>query len=503
MQADDILKQHKNICPFHSTAPLITLSLDGVQESNSTNTTLEVFTIRFKGCRNIYPLKIVRPNYRYKYDEQEEIRKVINDLNETDMVLDTAVCDNLKRCIIKNVKAHSAKFPCEYCECCAVRYIDNTMSKSQLTWPPKTMNGRPRTITAIRRIVNSIEEDEEELSADYLKGIKGRSVLLDQPNFDYVLDVPTEYLHLVCLGVVKRILELTYKIGKKRHRVTKRKRTDPKLFNELIISVQVIREFSRRLRHLDTAVLKAQEYRNILLFFFPIVLANIDGKYQKEHQMWLSLVFMIKSCVIQNEEFQHVDKETIIKSCELFYNLYFELFGQQNCSYSIHIVSSHLLKVRGNVPFTERSAFPFESFYSEMQNLFKSGTRAPLKQILGNTFMKRTIEHHTCEKTIVYKEEEKQDKMENNSLIYTFKDKEHHLYVIKKIEGDLFTCQRQGKFKYKPSVLPNYNWNSIGVFRKGPIGTDIYVIHKSEIKGKVLSVLNMLITCPQNVMNEK
>ena len=139
------------------------------------------------------------------------------------MILDAAVCDNLKRCILKHSKAHSAKFPCEYCECCAVRYINDTMPKSQLTWPPQTMNGRPRTITAIHRIVNSIEQNDEELSSDYVKGIKGRSVFLTQPNFDYIIDITTEYMHLVCFGTVKRMLELTYKIGKNRPRVTKSK----------------------------------------------------------------------------------------------------------------------------------------------------------------------------------------------------------------------------------------------------------------------------------------
>ena len=161
---------------------------------------------------------------------------------------------------------------------------------------------------------------------------------------------------------------------------------------------------------MDTSVFKAQEYRNILLFFFPIVIENIGEKHKKEHQLWLTLVFMVKSCVLPNEKFEHVEKQTIHEACELFYNLFFELFGHQNCSYSIHIVGSHILKVRGNVPLTERSAFPFESFYSEMQNLFKSGTHSPLKQILGNTIMKRTSEHHNCEKSIHYKEYQKHKK---------------------------------------------------------------------------------------------
>ena len=134
---------------------------------------------------------------------------------------------------------------------------------------------------------------------------------------------------------------------------------------------------------------------------------NIPEKYKKERQLWLTLVFMIRACVIPNEEFENVCKATIVNACELFYNLYFEVFGQRNCSYSVHVVPSHLLKIRGNVPLTERSAFRFESFYAEMKKMFKAGTTSPLKQILQNTYMKRSIEHHVCQKTIVYEAKKK------------------------------------------------------------------------------------------------
>ena len=212
---------------------------------------------------------------------------------------------------------------------------------------------------------------------------------------------------------------------------------------------------------------------------------------------------MIRSCIVPNEEFENVSRQSIFTACELFYNLYYELYGDKNCVYSVHVVPSHLLKIRGYVPFTERSAFQFESFYSEMKNLFKSGTTAPLKQILRNTVMKRKLEYHTCKKAISYSVPPKEDSLENNSLIYTYENNLYNLYVITKINGNDFLCKKQGKFQYQPSVLPNYDWKSIGVFRKGPIGTDIFNVHKSEIKGKVLSVLNMLVTCPENVLLEK
>ena len=496
------MKLHQEICEKHEHQ-VASFSLDGVQESKSSSASLDIYCLKFQHCRNVYPIRIVRPNEKFKYDEQPVIQNVVSDINEAEITLDHAVFDNPKRSVVKNVKSHAARHPCEYCECGAVNYIDDTMQKVKLTWPPSTMNGRPRTITGIKRIVNSIEEgDDDILTPEYLKGIKGRSVLLDQPNFDYILDNPTEYMHVVCLGLVKRMVENTYKLGKNRTRITNRPRSDPKLFNEIIVTVKVTREFPRRCRTLDTAVYKALEYRNLLLFLFPIVLQNIPELYKKERQLWLALVFMIRACVIPNEEYDHVSKDSIVKACELFYNLFFELYGQKNCIYSLHIVPSHLLKMRGNVPLTERSAFVFESFYSEMKNLFQPGTSSPLQQILMNTLMKRQLEFHTCQKSIYYSAKGTKETLENNSLIYTYNDNKHELYVIMEMNEEIFTCRRQGKFEYRSSLLPNIDWKTVGVFKKGPIGSDIFEINKNDIKGKVICVLNMLITCPINVLLE-
>ena len=214
---------------------------------------------------------------------------------------------------------------------------------------------------------------------------------------------------------------------------------------------------------------------------------------------------MIRSCIVPNEEFEHVCKETIIRACELFYNLYFELFGQKNCTYSVHIVSSHLLKMRGNEPLTSRSAFPYESFYSEMRNLYKPGTTAPAKKILKNTIMKRTLEYHTCSRTIYYSKHKENNKtMENNSLIYTFKNNEHQLFIIQdEINEGEFLCKKQGKFEYQTTILPNIKWSSIGVYKRGAVGRELYIIKKKDVKGKFLNVLNLMITCPINVLEEK
>ena len=433
------------------------MSLDGVQESKSSTTTIDTYSIQFEGCRNIYPLRLIRPCDRYKYDEQDHLKKVLKDINENGLVIDCAVFDNLKRSTARCSKNHAARHPCEYCTNGAVSHSvsnqklvsiieknftrqesqltqdieelansQNTeedirnlreqlitltnekeaklqkIARKQLTWPASTMTGNLRTIEEIEAIVIEIETNPNIVKndPDFCKGIKGRSLFLDQPLFHMVNDMPCEYLHLVCLGVVKRVIILCFKVGENRERITKRKLSDPNLFNEQMQFIQVARECSRRCRNLDVGVMKASEYRNILLFFFPIVLNCIDETAEEEREMWLHLVFMIRSCVLPNNEFQNVNSDIIKSACKKFYTLFEKLYGPTNCSYSIHVLPSHLLQIRGNMPLPYRSAFKFESFYGEMRHMFKPGTVSPLKQILQNCYVKRKLEHHECQKTL-------------------------------------------------------------------------------------------------------
>ena len=97
-------------------------------------------------------------------------------------------------------------------------------------------------------------------------------------------------MHSVCQGVIKRLLELTFKVGDARDRRLNRVLSDPKLYNDLISEVKVPREFSRRCRSLDLAVMKAQEFRNLILFFTPLILKCIPTTFNKETQLWIHSV---------------------------------------------------------------------------------------------------------------------------------------------------------------------------------------------------------------------
>lgn len=448
--------------------------MDGVMESKSSTNSLDCYSMKFNNCRNIYPICIIKPCEKYKIDTQEHLKRVLKDINDNGLVINSAIFDNPKRSDVRCAKCASAKFGCEYCVNCAVSFAKrNTKSieilkkkyeekeqqltqeieeqlqqtqddedenecltqlrqtlsniieekevelkktgKKQLTWPASTRHGNLRTIDEIREISEEIVNNPDIIKTDpeYCKGIKGKCLMLNQPYFNMITDMPCEYMHLICLGVVKRMVKLNFKVGENRQRNTKRKLSSPKLFNDLIKLVQVTREFSRRCRNLDFGVMKASEFRNLLLFFFPIVLDCIEDTFEDDQEIWLHLVYMVRACVLPNDEFRKIDVTLVESACQKFYILYEKLYGQINCTYSIHVMCSHIMLIKGNSPLTAKSAFKFESFFSEMKNMFQPGTLSPLKQILQNCFVKRILEFHQCEKSIFLSQKKKVDKERN------------------------------------------------------------------------------------------
>lgn len=563
----DIKKIHESKCPKdHGNE--IQLSLDGVQESKSSSQSVDIFSVSFKNCHKVYPLRIIRPINKYKYDEQAQIKNVILDISACTCIISETILDNPKRATMRCALGHAATYACEYCEAQAVllshsveeatikksyelkiQKLNNDIEflkespgsvlskerdhekikkikinivklkkekekkilsikiKRNLVWPYSTMSGILRTVDIIKYTVNRIKRNPDQVDKHERKGFKGESHLLYQRNFHFINSIPAEYMHLGCLGVTKRLLELTFKLtDTSREKNSKRKLSDPSLFNAAMKKIQFFREFSRRCRNLDLSIIKAQEYRNIILFFFMIVINCIEDGFQNEKRIWLYLAFIFRACVLPNNEFDLIDPIHVKNASKKFYSLFEKAFSKTNCTYSVHVFASHNLRIRGDKPFTETSAFKFESFYSEMKNLFQPGTNSAVKQIMQNTMMKRLLEPHCCNKPVKFAcKKDSQKGLENNSMVYTLNEQnQHELYNIIEINEDgSFQCTKQGRFKYECPLTPEIDWSSVGVYKKGPSSLNIQTILKKHVLGKVISVEKFLITCPMNVLYEQ
>lgn len=535
---------HQRRCPNYSNN--VDISVDGISENKSSINVMDVYTARFKGCRVIYPLQIIRPIGKFKVDYRKYLDKFLTDICSCSCRISCFIGDNPKRAQAREALGHSSYYPCEYCACKGTLFhlsdisitqkkkkllASQTMIQSQIdandsdtdvehlntalnnlkeahaelskkrghiVWPKSSFGMEPRSEHDIRDITERLSNDET-LTRDEKKGFVGKSLFLDIPYFQFVFQMPAEYLHGVCLGVTKMLLQLTFSVGENRKRITNRKLSSPLQFNLMISVIKVPFEFPRRVRSLDFSVMKGAEFRNILLFFFKIVYNCIE-EGAPERKLWLLFTYMIRSCVIPEAEFNAVDQDQIWDICLEFYTLYESLFGVSNCTYYTHIVCCHLLQIRTLGPLTESSAFPFESFYGEVRNSFVPGTASPLKQIMQKVLLKRAIGSHSCKESIFYSE--KDTNMQCNNLIYLYENETYHLFKIQNIENGFAQCLKINVQKATFPETPNLNWEKVGVFEQDSFGGAENVELKN-VHGKVIKVDNLLITCPANVLREK
>lgn len=211
----------------------------------------------------------------------------------------------------------------------------------------------------------------------------------------------------------------------------------------------------------------------------------------------------MRSTTIPQKEFQKLNLNFIENICFQFYRLYEKVLGVSNCTYNTHVFVGHLLDIRTHGPLTLTSAFGFENFYGEMRHSFTPGTPSPLKQIFEKVLIKRVIGHHACKIDIMYATYDTE--LECNSLIYTFKSQKYHIYRVTSINEEeriLSGVEIFTKNAHFPET-PNIKWNEVGVFEYDREDSQTVHISSKDICGKVLKVLQYLVTCGENILSEK
>ncbi|XP_054259814.1 uncharacterized protein LOC128984508 [Macrosteles quadrilineatus] len=167
-----------------------------------------------------------------------------------------------------------------------------------------------------RKLEDKYEEEEGE-NPSYAAGVQeeyhvGQSILVDIPQFGAVRDLPLDYMHLVCLGVVKNNLNLW-----------------------------------------------ATELRLFLLYAGPVVLAKVKEFRPdiSEHFINLSIAMDLVLNPITCKDY----KDYVSSPLEIFVNNFKKLYGNHLISHNIH----GLLHIADDVitfgALDNCSAFPFEN----------------------------------------------------------------------------------------------------------------------------------------------
>lgn len=265
------------------------------------------------------------------------------------------VCDAPARSFILNVKGHNGYFGCNKC------IVEGEYFDHRVTFPDtdKTL----RTNESFRQKTN----DDYHLNND--------SELLKLP-IDIVAQIPLDYQHLVCLGVVRKLLNLWIKGKVRTFRLCAR---DTHTISQRLIQIKFLfsKEFARKPRiliHLKNW--KATELRTFLLYSGPVVLLNILPNSYYNHFLSLHVAITILCCKTLHVKYLSYAEKLILYFVENFSILY----GKENLSYNVHSLI-HLAADSSRFGVLDLfSTFKFENKLGKIKRLLRSGNR-PLEQV--------------------------------------------------------------------------------------------------------------------------
>ncbi|KAI9558376.1 hypothetical protein GHT06_015147 [Daphnia sinensis] len=218
-----------------------------------------------------------------------------------------------------------------------------------------------------------------------------RSILENLDYVDMIHDLPLDPMHLIDLGVQKKMLTILCGIdSRKRIRgVT----LTPVIVEQIDAFLAIIRPFISRLEFArqprtvkELPRWKSSEYRVILHYVGVVLFRNYLPRNLFNHFLLLHYAVKIFSC----EEFCHKNNACADSLLSIFIKQSAVLYDQSFVSYNVHSlfhIASDVLKFGVLENF---SAYRFENFYGNMKKyLIKS--EKPLQQ-----FVKRQVEEENC-----------------------------------------------------------------------------------------------------------
>jgi len=276
------------------------------------------------------------------------------------VTIDCFVCDAPARAFVKNVKSFSGYHGCEKCVD-EGEYVQNRMTFQNSS-------------AALRSDVHFDElvDDEHHRGTTPLRSL----------NFGLVTGFVLDYMHLVCLGVMRKLL-CYWMRGPLHKGGTVASRLPSSVVNsmsEKLISFckAVPREFARKPRSLtELDRWKATEFRAFLLYFGPVILSDFLSETVFSHFMLLSASIRILASPHFCGKFNNYAHQLLVSFVEQAK----EIYGPEFIVYNVHSLIHLPADVQRFGPLDAFSAFPFENQLKSLKRLVRK-TSQPLPQII-------------------------------------------------------------------------------------------------------------------------
>ncbi|OXA40777.1 hypothetical protein Fcan01_24539 [Folsomia candida] len=264
------------------------------------------------------------------------------------------VCDLPARSFVLGTKCHSGYSSCGKCDIKG-EYVDK-----RVTFPPGNYN--LRSDESIRLKLDAAHHNQPSI--------------IELLPINLVEDIPVDFMHLVCLGITRKLLFLWTK-GKKCPWALRPHEVDQLSINLCNIRTSIPKEFARKPRPLkELDHWKATEYRQFVLYTGPIVLNKILAAELYQHFLCLHVAITI---LVNPKTYLTLNNyaEELLK---YFVNNFGEIYGKKYCSHNLHSLLHLARDCIRHGPLDNFSAFPFENKLQQIKKLVRSPA-FPLQQV--------------------------------------------------------------------------------------------------------------------------
>uniref|UniRef100_A0A1I8GBY1 Transposase domain-containing protein n=1 Tax=Macrostomum lignano TaxID=282301 RepID=A0A1I8GBY1_9PLAT len=256
------------------------------------------------------------------------------------------ICDAPARSFICKTLGHNSHAGCFYC-----RSIGKTVD---------------------RRVVYPTTAGESRTAEDYRTGSEsnqraGPSPLMQLPGLEFPQCIPPDYMHLVCLGTVRKLFHFLFATDDGRH--CKLRPSDIAALSDEVQKVAPFTpsEFQRRPRRIDRELshFKASELKNFVLYFGPVIFRRFLPVLLYKNFLLLHFaiyVFMTPELLSHPEIFRYA-----AAALTMFVSDAHKLYGNSVMSHNTHVLLHLPEFVRSFGSLSNFCAFPFENYLSHLK----------------------------------------------------------------------------------------------------------------------------------------
>lgn len=268
--------------------------------------------------------------------------------------IDCVICDAPAKAYVKNIKPHNGYYGCDKC------VQRGLYTNRRMTFP----------------LTDSVLRTDESFAQQIYEDHQNGPNPFHGCNVGMVSQFPLDYMHLVCLGVMRKLLLLWL-------RGPLNVRLSANVITQMSDRMKEMRpyipvEFARKprsFREIDRW--KATEFRQFLLYIGPVLLPSFLSSNMYNNFMLLSTAIAILISVDLSSSYSQYS-QTLLKA---FVSHFGEIYGKDAIVYNVHGLVHLPEDVQKFGCLDHISAFPYENHLQKIKRLVRKPER-PFAQII-------------------------------------------------------------------------------------------------------------------------